>query len=148
MVSIESGTSTTVSTVSTIQGKISSNGQITLGSQRNFQEQFEEANTIALVLKAGALPAPVTIFEERTVGATLGAGMVQKGTMAAIVGLALVLLFMAAYYRVSGLVADVALVLNAAIARFQAQPGEPETAATSTAGETRRAHQRLRRRFG
>lgn len=101
-----------VETAPYIQGTISSNGQITLGSSRDYNKLFEEANAIALVLKAGALPAPVTIFEERTVGATLGAGMVQRGTMAAIVGLALVLLFMAVYYRVSGLVADVALVLN------------------------------------
>jgi len=101
-----------VETAPYIQGRISSNGQITLGSNKAYNEQFEEANAIALVLKAGALPAPVTIFEERTVGASLGPEMVRKGTLAALVGLALVLLFMAAYYRVSGLVADVALVLN------------------------------------
>jgi preprotein translocase subunit SecD len=101
-----------VETAPYIQGHISTSGQITLGSGRGYQEQFEEANAIALVLKAGALPAPVTIFEERTVGATLGPELVKKGTMAALVGLALVLVFMAAYYRVSGLVADVALVLN------------------------------------
>src|SRR5512137_176559 len=101
-----------VETAPYIQGKISTNGQITLGSGRSYQEQFEEANAIALVLKAGALPAPVTIFEERTVGATLGPELVKKGTLAALVGLALVLLFMVLYYRVSGLVADVALVLN------------------------------------
>jgi preprotein translocase subunit SecD len=101
-----------VETAPYIQGHISTSGQITLGSGRTYQEQFEEANAIALVLKAGALPAPVTIFEERTVGATLGPELVKKGTMAALVGLALVLVFMALYYRVSGLVADVALVLN------------------------------------
>jgi preprotein translocase subunit SecD len=101
-----------VETAPYIQGHISTNGQITLGSGRNYQEQFEEANAIALVLKAGALPAPVTISEERTVGATLGPELVKKGTFSALVGLGLVLLFMAAYYRVSGLVADVALVLN------------------------------------
>jgi preprotein translocase subunit SecD len=101
-----------VETAPYIQGKISSNGQITLGSGRGYNEQFEEANAIALVLKAGALPAPVTIFEERTVGATLGPELVKKGTLAALVGLAAVLVFMALYYRVSGLVADVALVLN------------------------------------
>ncbi|MCX5729789.1 MAG: protein translocase subunit SecD, partial [Deltaproteobacteria bacterium] len=55
-----------------IQGKISTNGQISLGSGRNYQEKFQEANDISLVLRAGALPAPVTIFEERSVGATLG----------------------------------------------------------------------------
>jgi preprotein translocase subunit SecD len=101
-----------VETAPYIQGKISSSGQITLGSGRSYQEQFEEANAIALVLKAGALPAPVTIFEERTVGATLGPELVRKGTLSALVGLALVLVFMAAYYRISGLVADVALALN------------------------------------
>jgi preprotein translocase subunit SecD len=101
-----------VETAPYIQGKISNRGQITLGSGRGYQEQFDEANAIALVLKAGALPAPVTIFEERTVGATLGPELVKKGTTAALVGLALVLVFMALYYRVSGLVADVALVLN------------------------------------
>jgi preprotein translocase subunit SecD len=101
-----------VETAPYIQGKISSNGQITLGSQRNYNEMFEEANAIALVLKAGALPAPVTIDEDRTVGATLGPELVKKGTLAAIVGLAAVLLFMAIYYRATGLVANVALVLN------------------------------------
>ena len=101
-----------VETAPYIQGKISGNGQITLGSSQDYNKLFEEANGIALVLKAGALPAPVTIFEERTVGATLGPELVKKGTLAALVGLAAVLIFMAVYYRASGLVADVALVLN------------------------------------
>jgi preprotein translocase subunit SecD len=101
-----------VETAPYIQGRISTNGQITLGSGKNAQRQFEEANDIALVLKAGALPAPVTISEERTVGATLGPELVKKGTVAALVGLAAVLLFMVVYYRSSGLIADVALVLN------------------------------------
>ena len=101
-----------VETAPYIQGRISSNGQITLGSGTDRQRQFEEASDISVVLKAGALPAPVTISEERTVGATLGPELVKKGTTAALVGLALVLVFMALYYRVSGLVADVALVLN------------------------------------
>ncbi|MEI7705565.1 MAG: protein translocase subunit SecD [Deltaproteobacteria bacterium] len=95
-----------------IQGKISSNGQITLGTGRNYQEKFQEANDISIVLKAGALPAPVTIFEERTVGATLGPELVRKGTIAALVGLGAVMLFMLLYYRMSGLIADVALVEN------------------------------------
>ncbi|WP_242395932.1 protein translocase subunit SecD [Anaeromyxobacter oryzisoli] len=101
-----------VETAPYIQGRISSNGQITLGSGRNQQDQFEEANQIALVLKAGALPAPVTISEERQVGATLGPELIRKGTTAALVGVALVLLFMIVYYRASGLIADAALVLN------------------------------------
>jgi preprotein translocase subunit SecD len=101
-----------VETAPYIQGRISTNGQITLGSSTNRQQQFEEANDIALVLKAGALPAPVTISEERTVGATLGPELVKKGTVAALWGLVAVLAFMVLYYRASGLIADVALVLN------------------------------------
>jgi preprotein translocase subunit SecD len=101
-----------VETAPYIQGKIADRGQITLGSGRSPQAQLEEANDIALVLNSGALPAPVTIFEERTVGATLGPELVQRGTYAALVGLALVLVFMLLYYRASGLIADVALVLN------------------------------------
>jgi len=95
-----------------IQGKISTNGQISLGSGRNYQEKFQEANDISLVLRAGALPAPVTIFEERSVGATLGPELVRKGTIATLVGLGAVMLFMLLYYRMSGLIADVALVAN------------------------------------
>jgi preprotein translocase subunit SecD len=101
-----------VETAPYIQGAISTRGQITLGSNSSPQEQFEEANEIALVLKAGALPAPVTISEERTVGATLGPELVRKGAISALVGLVLVLLFMVVYYRASGLIADAALVLN------------------------------------
>jgi preprotein translocase subunit SecD len=101
-----------VETAPYIKGRISSNGQITLGSSTNKQRQFEEANDIALVLKAGALPAPVTISEERTVGATLGPELVHKGTVAALWGLVAVLVFMLLYYRASGFIADVALTLN------------------------------------
>jgi preprotein translocase subunit SecD len=101
-----------VETAPYIQGKISTNGQITLGSGRPYQQMFEEANEIALVLKAGALPAPMTIYEERTVGATLGPELIKKGTTAAFVGLILVVAFMILYYRGTGLIADLALVLN------------------------------------
>jgi preprotein translocase subunit SecD len=73
---------------------------------------YDEANEIALVLKAGALPAPVTIFEERTVGATLGPELIKKGTTAALIGFIAVILFMILYYRGSGLIADLALGLN------------------------------------
>ncbi|HVO19583.1 MAG TPA: protein translocase subunit SecD [Anaeromyxobacter sp.] len=95
-----------------IQSQITSNGQITLGSGRNSRDQLDEANAIALVLRSGALPAPVTIAAESTVGATLGPELVTKGTRAALIGLALVLVFMILYYRASGLIADLALVLN------------------------------------
>ncbi|RKH06123.1 protein translocase subunit SecD [Corallococcus praedator] len=88
--------------------------RITMGraGARSFEEWLGEAQTLALVLKAGALPAPVTVGEIRQVGATLGDELIKKGSLAALVGLALVIVFMAIYYRKSGLIADVALLLN------------------------------------
>src|SRR5207302_1060489 len=75
-------------------------------------EILREAQDLTVVLKAGALPAPVRILEERSVGASLGPELIKRGSLAALIGLFAVLLFMAAYYRFSGVVADVALVLN------------------------------------
>ncbi len=72
----------------------------------------EEARDLAIVLRAGALPAPVQILEERTVGPSLGADSIRKGVISTIAGAIAVFLFMLAYYRLSGLVADVALFLN------------------------------------
>jgi preprotein translocase subunit SecD len=72
----------------------------------------EEARDLAIVLRAGALPAPVQILEERTVGPSLGADSVRKGVISTLAGAAAVILFMIAYYRLSGLIADVALILN------------------------------------
>lgn len=94
-----------------IREKIGTNGRITLGKGRS-DEKLKEAQMLSLALKSGALPAPVTIGETRQVGASLGDELIKKGTLAALVGLGLVVLFMAIYYKVSGLVADVALVLN------------------------------------
>ncbi len=85
---------------------------IHLGGLKPVNEILDEAKDLALVLKSGALPAPVRILEERSVGASLGPELIRRGSMAALVGLLAVLLFMAAYYRFSGVVADVALVLN------------------------------------
>ena len=85
---------------------------IHLGGLNPVNEILEEARDLALVLKSGALPAPVRILEERSVGASLGPELIRRGSMAALVGLLAVLLFMAFYYRFSGVVADVALVLN------------------------------------
>ncbi len=76
----------------------------------NFSVQ--EAKDIALVLRAGALPAPVAIIEERSVGPALGRDSVQKGIRAIIVGGICVLAFMAIYYLLAGVIADFALVLN------------------------------------
>jgi SecD/SecF fusion protein len=72
----------------------------------------EEANDVAIVLRAGALPAPVHIIEERTVGPTLGRDSIVSGTYAAAGGFVVVMLFMLLYYRASGLLACGALVLN------------------------------------
>ena len=73
---------------------------------------FQEARDLAIVLRAGALPAPVQILEERTVGPSLGRDSVRKGVTSFVVGSVLVLIFMFAYYRGAGVLADVALVLN------------------------------------
>ncbi len=75
-------------------------------------ETMNEARDLAIVLKAGALPAPVQIIEERTVGPSLGQDSINAGSFSAMVGLVLVMIFMAIYYRLSGLVADLALALN------------------------------------
>lgn len=72
----------------------------------------EEAHDLAIVLRAGALPAPVNILEERTVGPSLGYDSIKKGLISMIVGSILVVGFMIIYYKVSGLIADVALILN------------------------------------
>ena len=73
---------------------------------------IDEAKDIAIVLRAGALPAPVDIIEERVVGPSLGADSVRRGTQSVIIGLILVLVFMLIYYRVSGSIADFALIWN------------------------------------
>lgn len=75
-------------------------------------ETMEEAQDLAVVLKAGALPAPVTIIEERTVGPSLGLDSIRAGSYSALIGLLTVMVFMIFYYRLSGLVADMALLLN------------------------------------
>ena len=72
----------------------------------------KEAQNLSVLLKAGALAAPVEIVEERTVGPSLGADNIEKGFTAALLGLGMVSLFMAVYYRVFGLFAIAALVLN------------------------------------
>jgi preprotein translocase subunit SecD len=96
-----------------IQSRIGGSGQITVGGLKSPQEIYQEASDLALVLKAGALPAPVRILEERTVGASLGPELIQKGTYGALLGLLIVWMFMVFYYRMSGFVADVALGVNA-----------------------------------
>jgi preprotein translocase subunit SecD len=72
----------------------------------------DEARTLALLLRAGALPAPIDIVEERTVGPSLGIDNIKAGILSTLAGLSLVLLFMMFYYRAFGVIADIALVIN------------------------------------
>ncbi len=76
------------------------------------QFTMDEAQQLALVLRSGALPAPVYAITENTVGPSLGQDSIEKGTMSVVIGLILVIIFMVIYYRASGLVADFALLLN------------------------------------
>jgi len=73
---------------------------------------MEEAKNLAIVLRAGALPAPVNIIENRTVGPSLGRDSVRAGVVATGIGLICVMFFMVIYYRLSGLITDLALILN------------------------------------
>ncbi|MFQ5329556.1 MAG: protein translocase subunit SecD [Thermodesulfobacteriota bacterium] len=73
---------------------------------------YEEATDLAIVLRAGALPAPVTIIQNVTVGPTLGRDSIKAGVRATIIGGLLVLLFMVIYYRLSGIIANIAMILN------------------------------------
>jgi len=85
----------------------SGRSEITMG-----KSSIDEARDLAIILKAGALPAPVKITEERSVGPTLGSDSIRKGILSIIIGGSLVVLFMLIYYGVSGLIADFALALN------------------------------------
>jgi preprotein translocase subunit SecD len=89
-----------------IRSQIGSRGQIELGSA-----SLQEAQDLALVLKAGALPAPLQIVEERSVGPTLGLDSIRKGILAGAIGVGLVILIMLVYYRFSGLLSVLALIL-------------------------------------
>ena len=84
------------------------------GGEASISGQFtmEEAKDLEIVLRSGALPAPIEIREERTVGASLGEDSVRQGLMSLLLGGVLVLLFMMAYYRLAGVFASVALVFN------------------------------------
>jgi len=93
----------------TIQSKISDTGRITGAANQ------EEAADLALNLRAGSLPAALTIEEERTVGPSLGADSIREGFEAGIAGVVAVVLFMLVYYKRSGINATLALILNAVI---------------------------------
>lgn len=91
----------------TIQSRIP-NGEARITGQFT----IEQTQDLVIVLNAGSLPAPVKIIEERTVGPTLGSDSIRAGIMAAIIGLAVVILFMIIYYGISGLIADIAVIIN------------------------------------
>jgi preprotein translocase subunit SecD len=95
--------------VATIQSKITDTGRITGASSQ------EQAADLALNLRAGSLPAALTVEEERTVGPSLGADSIREGFAAGIAGLIAVVAFMLFYYRRSGINATLALILNAVI---------------------------------
>ena len=81
-------------------------------------DSMAEASQLALLLRAGALAAPMEIVEERTVGPSLGADNVAQGFKSVMIGFLLVLVFMAVYYRVFGLVADLALFVTLVLLVF------------------------------
>ncbi|EKD70633.1 MAG: hypothetical protein ACD_46C00465G0002 [uncultured bacterium] len=95
-----------VISVATIQSALGNSFQITGLSSQN------ESRTLALLLRAGALPAPVTYIEERQVGPSLGKQNIHMGVLSVEVGMALVVIFMALYYGLMGFVADIALLMN------------------------------------
>ena len=91
----------------TIQSKIMNGRSIITGSGTE-----AEAKDLAIILRAGALPAKVDIIEDRTIGPSLGHDSIEQGRIAALISISIVALFMLLYYRLSGLIADVALALN------------------------------------
>lgn len=96
----------TIQSAPNIQAKISKDGVIT-GSF-----SMEEARNLAIVLRAGALPAPVKIIEKRTIGPELGEDSIKSGLKASLIGLLVIVLFMIIYYKAGGLIASIALCLN------------------------------------
>lgn len=90
-----------------IRDKISGGNTVIEG-----MSSINEAKDLSIILRAGALPAPMEIIEERTIGPSLGRDSIEQGTKAIIIGFILVVIFMAIYYKMSGLIADFAIVLN------------------------------------
>jgi len=96
-----------------IQAKIGGgSAQITLGGGANFNKTMGEARDLALVLRAGALPVQLDFLEQRTVGPNLGTDSIEKAKLASIVSCVLVFIFAVVYYRFSGAIAVLTLMLN------------------------------------
>lgn len=91
-----------------IQSRIQDRGQITMGGTA----QYEDANDLSIVLRAGALPAPVNVIENNVIGPSLGQDSINRGVTASLLGLSAVFLIMLIYYRLSGLIANLGLLFN------------------------------------
>jgi preprotein translocase subunit SecD len=91
-----------------IESQIGDRGEIRMSGST-----IEQARDLALVLRAGALPAPIKIVEERSIGPSLGADSIRNGQIAGIVGISLLIVIMIGYYRMSGVLAVLALILYA-----------------------------------
>ena len=86
--------------------------QITLGGFRPYNEMLNEAKDLVIVLKAGALPVPIRPSNEQMIGPTLGRDGVEQGVKGALVSIVIVLVFMAIYYEVGGVIADLMVMLH------------------------------------
>lgn len=96
----------------TIQSAPSINSRITNQGQITGQFTMEQAKQLAIVLRAGALPAPVKIIEKRVIGPGLGEDSIKSGLKASLIAFIFIVLFMTIYYRTSGFISSIALVLN------------------------------------
>ncbi len=94
-----------------INSKIGARGVITTG-RGGYDEALRESKDLAIVLRAGALPAQLELMEQRVVGPSLGADSVSKGAFASVLGILAVFLLAAVYYRISGLIAVMSLMMN------------------------------------
>ena len=94
-----------------INSKIGARGSITTG-RGSYEDALRESKDLAIVLRAGALPAQLELMEQRVVGPSLGADSVSKGAFASVLGILAVFLLTAVYYRISGLIAVISLLLN------------------------------------
>lgn len=98
-----------------IQGRIGGGeARVTLG-QGDYNQKLAEAKDLSIVLRAGALPAQLDFLEQRVVGPSLGADSIQKGAYAGILGCIAIFVFMMFYYRLSGVIANVSLLVNVTI---------------------------------
>ena len=96
----------TIQSAPVVQARITKDGRI------SGTFTAEEARQLSIVLKAGALPAPVKIIEKKTIGPTLGEDSIKSGLSASFYALVLILIFMLVYYKTAGFIADIALLLN------------------------------------